>query len=114
MATTIDGDRLVGQGLIDEVGYGAAVVQPHARPIGIKDAHDAGLQTMITMISHRNGLGEPLGLVIDATRADGVDVTPIGFRLGIHLRVAIDFRRGRQQKPRPFLLGQTQRIVRAQ
>jgi hypothetical protein len=43
-AIAVDGQRLTAQRLLDKVGHGAAIIQAHARPIGIEDAHDARVQ----------------------------------------------------------------------
>ena len=45
--------RLAAQGLVQERGHHAAVVQLHARPIGIEDAGDVGADTVLAMIGHR-------------------------------------------------------------
>jgi hypothetical protein len=113
-APAIDGQRLVGQGLIDEVGHDTAVVQAHARAIGIEDAHDARLQAVVAVVGHRHCLGKALGLVVDAARADGVDVAPVALRLRVHLRVAVDLRGGGEEVARTLVLGQTQCVVGSQ
>ena len=64
------------------------------------------------MIGHRQRLGVPLGLVVDATRADRVDVAPVGLALRVLLRVAIDLARRGQEEACPVLLGQPERVVR--
>src|SRR5205814_8928289 len=52
-------------------------VEEHDRLISqnaVEDTHDLGVEVMVTMISHRDTFGEPLGLVVDAANADRVDV----------------------------------------
>ena len=44
--------------------------KPHSRPVGVEDAHDAGLDAMLPVVGHRQGLGETLGFVVAAARAD--------------------------------------------
>ena len=65
-------------------------------------------------IGHRQRLGETLGLVVTAARADGVDVAPVFLRLRMHQRVAVNFGSRGQQEARVFFLGQAERLVRAE
>ena len=51
------------------------------------------------MVRHGHGLGEALGLVVDAPGPDGVHVAPVGLGLRVHLRVAVDLARGGQEEP---------------
>ena len=44
---------------------------------------------VVAVVGHDGGLGEALGFVVDRARADGVDVAPVGFDLGMHLGVAV-------------------------
>ena len=55
-----------------------------------------------------------LGLVINAARTDGVDVSPVLLGLRADLRVAIDFRGGGQQEDAPVGFCQSQRMVGSQ
>src|SRR5262249_9054569 len=55
--------------------------------------------------------GEPLGFVVDATRADGVDVAPVAFLLRVLERIAVHLGRRRQHESRALLLRQPQRLV---
>ena len=114
LAVAVDGQRLAAQGLADEVGHDAAVVQAHARAIGVEDAHDARLHAVRAVVGHGHGLGKALGLVVDAARADRVDVAPVAFLLRMHHRVAVDLAGAGEQEARAFGQGQAQRIVRAQ
>src|ERR1700716_988064 len=47
-----------------------------ALQLGFEDPDDPGLDAVVTVIGHRDRLGEPLGLVVAAARADRVDVAP--------------------------------------
>ena len=105
---------LFRQRLADERRHHAAVVQPHARAVGVEDADNAGLDLVFAVIGHRHGLGKTLGFVVTAARADGVDVAPVFFGLRMHQRVAVNFRGGGDQEARVFVLGQAERLVRAQ
>ena len=66
------------------------------------------------MVGHRHRLAEAFGFIIDAARADRVDIAPIRFRLRVDQRVAIHFGRAGQQKAGILGFGQTQRFVRPQ
>src|SRR5579885_60903 len=109
-----DGDGLVFERLTDEGRHDAAIVKAHPRAVGVEDAHDARLDFVFAMVGHGQRLGEPLGLVVTAARADGVDVAPVFLGLWMDERVAINLGRGSQQEPRPFVFGQAERLVRAQ
>ena len=52
---------------------------------------------MMAVIRHGHGLGETLGLVVDAPDANRVHVSPVALGLGTHLRVAVALRRAGQQ-----------------
>ncbi len=88
-AVTVDGHGLSRQGLLDEGGQGTAVVGAHPRAVGVEDADHAGADAVDAVIGHGQGLGEAFALVVGGTRADGVDVAPVGLRLGVDQRVAV-------------------------
>ena len=107
------GDRPVLQRLAHERRDRAPVVRAHPRPVGVEDPHDRGVDALLAVIGHRQRLGVALGLVVDAARADRVHVAPVGLRLRMHLRIAVDLARSTRQEPRPVRLGQPERVVRA-
>src|SRR5258707_14150351 len=113
-AVAEDGERLAAQGLGDEVGDDPAVGQAHAWPVGVEDANDAGVDVVIATIGHRHRLGKALGFVVDAARADGVDIAPVVLLLRMDERVAIDFRRGSEQEASVLGFGEAERFVRAE
>ena len=102
------------QRLIEKIRKRAAVVQAHARAVGIKDAHDVRVQAVVAVIGHGHGFGEALGFVVNAARADRIHVAPISFRLRADLRVAVTFGSGGEQVTRFFRQRQAERIVRAE
>ena len=67
---------------------------------------------LLVVVRHRQRLGVALRLVVDAARADRVDVTPVRLRLRVHLRVAVDLARRREQEPRALELREPERVVR--
>ena len=48
-----------------------------------------GVDAVVAVPGGDGGLGEALGLVVDGTRADGVDAAPVAFDLGMDLGVAV-------------------------
>ena len=72
----------------------------------------AGVDALLAVVGHRQRLGVALGLVVDAARADRVHVPPVGLRLRMHLRVAVDLGRRGEQEARAMLLGEPERVVR--
>src|SRR6185437_11519897 len=106
-----DGEVFAAQGLADEGGQGATVVEPHAGSVGIEDTDDAGLEAMEIMIGHGHGFLEPFSFVVNATGADGIHIAPVFLRLRMDQRVAIDLRSRGYEHPGFFRLCQTQAIV---
>ena len=91
----------------------ATVVRPHARAVGVEDPDDRRVDALLAVVRHRQRLGVALRLVVDAARADRVDVAPVGLRLRVHLRIAVDLARRGEQEPRALHLGEAERVVRA-
>ena len=112
-AVAEDRDRLVGQRLAQEGGHRAAVVRAHAGAVGVEDPDDAGVHALLAQVGHRQGLGVALGLVVDAARADRVDVAPVVLGLRVHQRVAVDLGRRGQQEAGALGLGEAERVVGA-
>ena len=52
---------------------------------------------------------EPFGLVVDAARANGIDVAPVSFVLRMGQRIAVHLTRGRQHEPGSTSLGDVER-----
>ena len=105
-AVAEDGDRPVGERLAQEGRDGAAVVSAHPRPVGVEDPDDRRVHALLAVVGHRQGLGVPLGLVVDASRADRVHVAPVLLGLRVDLRVAVDLAGGGEQEAGPVGLGQ--------
>src|SRR5688572_23116705 len=57
----------------------------------VEDPDDPRIQAMVAMVGHRHRLAEAFGFIIDAARADRIDIPPIRFRLRVDQRVAIHF-----------------------
>ena len=111
-AVAEDRDRLLLQRLADEVRDRAPVVGAHPRAVGVEDPDDRGVDALLAVVGHRQRLGVALRLVVDAARADRVDVAPVRLRLRMHLRVAVDLARRGEQEARALELGEAERVVR--
>ena len=96
-----------------KVGIAPTIGGAHAGAVGVEDADDRGVDALLAVVGHGQGLGVALGLVIDAARADRVDVAPVALGLGVDLGVAVDLAGGGQQEPCPVGLGQPERVMGA-
>ncbi len=81
-------------------------------PVGVEDPDDRGVDALLAVVGHRQRLGVALRLVVDAARADRVDVTPVGLGLRVHLRVAVHLARRGEQEARALHLREAERVVR--
>src|SRR5262249_49899318 len=63
-AVAVHRDRLAAQRLAHEVRQGAAVVEPHARAVGVEDPYYPCIDTVGAVVGHDHGLGEALGLIV--------------------------------------------------
>ena len=99
-AGSVDRERLAVDRLDQEVRDDAPVGGPQARAVGVEDAHDPRRQVVEAVVGHGERLGEPLRLVVDRARADGVDVAEVALRLRVHERIAVDLAGRREQEPR--------------
>src|SRR6266568_7104183 len=97
-AVPVNRQRLSAQRLHDKVRDDAAVLRPHGRPIGVKDAHDPGVYPVVAMVRHGHRFGKALGLVVHAAGTDWIHVAPIVLRLRGDQGIAVDFRGAGQQK----------------
>ena len=66
------------------------------------------------MVGHGHRLGESFGFIVNAARADRIDVAPVFFALRPHQRIAVNFRRRSEQIDRAFGLCQAERVMGAQ
>ena len=88
------------QGLFDEIGHHAPVIHVHIGAIGVEDAHHARVQAVKAVVSHGQGFGEALGLIVHRAGADRVDMAPIALDLGVFQGIAVDLAGGGQQETR--------------
>src|ERR1019366_5785146 len=99
-AVAEDGHGFASQGPIEERRHHAAIVQLHARAVGVKDAGDVGAHAVRAVIGHGEGFGEAFAFVIAGARAHRIHVAPIRLHLRMHQRIAIALAGGGLQKAR--------------
>ena len=105
--------RLAEERLPEEGRDRPAVEGAHPRPVRVEDADDRGVDALLTVVGHRQGLGVPLRLVVHAARADRVDVPPVALGLRVLERVAVHLAGGGEDEPRALELREPERVVRA-
>ena len=72
------------------------------------------VEAVVAVVRHGHGLGEALGLVVDAPGADRVDVAPVGLGLRVDERVAVHLAGRGQEEAGALVLGQAERVVGAE
>ena len=70
------------------------------------------VDAVLAVVVHHQRLGHPLSLVVTAADADGVDVAPVAFLLGMDLGVPVDLRGRGQEDPGLDPLGQAEHVDR--
>ena len=105
--------RLALERLADEVGIARPSFGRIRGPYVLKMRDDRRVDALLAVVRHRQRLGVALRLVVDAARADRVHVAPVGLRLRVHLRVAVDLARRGEQEARALPLREAERVVRA-
>ena len=84
----------------------------HAGTVGIEDAGDLDLKSVLAMVIEEQRFCASLALVITRTRSDRIDVTPVIFSLRMNDRIAINFTGRRLQHLASQALGKPQHIDR--
>ena len=88
-------------------------MRAHPRAVGVEGANDARVDALLAVVGHRQRLGVALGLVVDAARADRVDVAPIALGLRVDLRIAVDLGGRGEDEAGAVLLRQAEHVVGA-
>jgi hypothetical protein len=65
----------------------------HTRSIGIENARDLDLETMLAVIIKEQCFGTAFPLIVTRTRPDRIDIAPVAFCLGVDRRISIYFAR---------------------
>jgi len=114
-SATVDGQRLTGEGLVDEVGdQEASVVRAHPGTVGVEDAGYSRLYSTMAMAGSGGGLRVALGLVIDGANAYRVDVPPILLVLGMDEWIAVYLTRRGEHEAGASVFRKIQGIVSTQ
>ena len=100
--------------MADESRHHAAVIEAHARTVGIENTNDMSVHAVVAVVGHGDGLREALGLIVNATRPDGVHIAPVVFGLRMNERIAVALGSRGEDECRAFVLGQTERVVRSE
>ena len=82
------------QGLDNKITDDASVIDGHARPVGIKNTDDFGVDGILPAVIHHQAFSGSLAFIVTTSDTDGVDASPIRFFLRVHVRIAIHFRSG--------------------
>lgn len=90
LAFTVNSYGLVLQRLDNKVANHATIPNMHARAKGVEDSGDAHLDTVLALVGIAHGLGNPLALVIACPWPNRIYISPVGFRLWMHLWVSVD------------------------
>src|SRR5262249_34998158 len=92
--------------LDDKIGDDPAVIRPHSPAIGIEYSDNPRVEPVEPVVGHRHRFSKSLSLIINAPRANGVDISPILLGLRVLLRVAVYLGCRCEQEPSPLFLGQ--------
>ncbi len=87
-------DGLIAKSLQDEIADDSSIVSAHPWSIGIENASDADVYAGFAVEIKKEGLSDTFAFVVAASRANGVDVSPVVFSLGVLEGIAVDFRSG--------------------
>ena len=109
-AVAVDGDRLVLQGLHDEVGHHPAVVGVHVGAVGVEDAGHLDPEFVLAVVVEEQGLGAAFALVVAGAEADGIDMAPVVLLLRVDLGVAVHLAGRGLEDLGPHPLGQAEHV----
>lgn len=91
IAGALDGKFLATDSLADKIGDDTAVVKGHTWAIGVENACDSDIDAVLALEIVAEGLGDTLALIVARALTDGVDISPVGFNLGMDEGIAVDF-----------------------
>ena len=91
-----------------------AVVGSHPGTVGVEDPGDRGVGGAAAPVGLGERLRVPLAFVVDAARADGVDVPDVLLDLRMHQRIAVDLAGGGEDEAGAVPLGQLQAVLGAE
>ncbi len=97
-AVAEDSEGAAVEGLREEGGDYAAVVEFHAGAVGIEDSGDVGTEAEFAMVGHGDGFSKTFRFVVATSGADWVYVAPVGFFLRVFERVAVALAGGGEEE----------------
>ena len=100
--------------MFDQIWKGAAILQVHARTVGVENTDNARIDFVGAVVRHGQGFGEALGFIIYSARTGRVHVPGIVLGLGMDKRIAIDLACGCQQEARVIGARHAKTVVGAQ
>jgi hypothetical protein len=109
-AVTVNGHVFTLQGLNDKVGDNSTVVRVHSGTESVEDSGNSDIDTVLSLVTVGQGLGNSLTLVVTGSDTDRVDVTPVFFGLGVDFRVTVDFGSRGDQESGLDSLGETEHV----
>jgi hypothetical protein len=85
---------LPSKDLNDKVGYHTPVIRVHAWTISVEDSRHFDGQPVLAPIVEKQGFSASLSFIVTRPGPNRIDMPPIVFCLGMHIRVTINFGRG--------------------
>lgn len=94
LTVSVDSDRFIFEGLHDKIGNDPAVFRMHAGAVGVEDSSDLDGDVVLAVVVEEEGFGAPFSFVVARANTDRINITPIGFLLGVDVGISVDLARG--------------------
>ncbi len=89
-----DGNRLIPQGLHDEIANHPPIVGVHSGAVGVEDAYNPDVHIILSVIVEKQGFCTPFPFIITGPKPYGIHISPIRLILWMDCRVSVNFARG--------------------
>src|SRR5215471_8811528 len=83
--------------LCDEVRHDPSITRAKPWAIGVEDPNDARIDPRDPPVGHKQRFSVPFGFVINASRPDGIHISPVLLALGSLQWVTVNLTCGREQ-----------------
>jgi len=83
------------QSLDNKIADDTTIVNCHPRSIGVENTRDSNINLVLPVVVHHEGFGNSFPLVITASYANWIYISPVAFGLRMVRRVAIRLLRWR-------------------
>jgi hypothetical protein len=90
-ALAVNGNVFTSQTLQDEIGDNPTVVGLHSGAVSVENAGNLYGQVMLPVVVRKKGLRTAFTFIVAGVGSNGIDIAPVGFRLGMHFRGAVYF-----------------------